>query len=190
YHFVYLDQRVESIQQIPLNGVSLLSQVRVEGHNGNESEALPPLEFGYTRFDPQERKFFPVTGRDLPAGSLAQPDHELVDLCGNGLPDILEMNGTVRYWRNRGDGRFDLPREMKTAPAGFGLADKGVQLVDANGDGRADLMVTTDRLAGYFPLRFGGMWGARSFQRYRTAPSFDLTDPEVRLVDLDRDRPT
>src|SRR5215471_17426758 len=57
YHFVYLDQRVESIQRLPLNGVSLLSQVRVEGHDGNESETLPPLEFGYTRFEPEGRKF-------------------------------------------------------------------------------------------------------------------------------------
>ena len=187
YHFIYLDQRGLSIEQLPLNGVSLLSQVQVEGRDGDESEKLPPLEFGYTRFEPESRKFFPVTGQDLPAGSLARPDHELVDLFGNGLPDILEMNGTVRYWRNRGNGRFDLPREMKSAPAGFGLADKGVQLVDANGDGRVDLMVTTDGLAGYFPLRFGGMWDARSFQRYQVAPSFDLKDPEVRLVDLDGD---
>ena len=49
------------------------------------------------------------TGTDLPARSLADPDLELVDLFGNGLPDILEMNGTVRYWRNLGGGRFDLP---------------------------------------------------------------------------------
>ena len=51
----------------------------------------------------------------MPATSLAHPDLELVDLFGNGLPDILEMNGTVRYWRNLGGGRFDLPREMRTA---------------------------------------------------------------------------
>ena len=80
------------------------------------SEWLPPLEFNYTRFEPAGRHFLPLQGRDLPATSLAHPDLELVDLFGNGLPDILEMNGTVRYWRNLGGGRFDLPREMRTAP--------------------------------------------------------------------------
>jgi RHS repeat-associated protein len=185
YHLIFLDQQVQPA--LPLNGVSLLSQIVVEGHDGNQSEALPPLEFRYTRFEPQKRTFSPVIGSDMPAVSIADPDHELIDLMGNGLPDILETNGTVRYWRNRGNGRFDLPREMQTAPAGIRLSNKGVQLVDANGDGRIDLLVTTSTLSGYYPSRFGGLWDRRSFQRYRAAPSFDLKDPEVRLVDLDGD---
>ncbi|NOT57510.1 MAG: hypothetical protein HOP18_23135 [Deltaproteobacteria bacterium] len=123
----------------------------------------------------------------MPAHSLANPDLELADLFGHGLPDILEMNGTVRYWRNLGDGKFDAPREMRDAPAGFRLADPGTQLIDANGDGRVDLLVTTDTTSGYFPMRFDGLWDRRSFQRYRVAPSFNLEDPEVRLVDLDGD---
>ncbi len=191
YQLVYLDQRIQkgelSPQQLPRNGVSLLSQIQVVGHDGDRTEALPPLEFGYTQFEPEGRKFSRLQGTDLTAHSLANPDLELVDLFGNGLPDILEMNGTVRYWRNLGGGRFDLPREMREAPAGLRLADPGVQLLDADGDGRIDLLVTTETLSGYFPLRFGGLWDRRSFQRYRMAPSFNLEDPEVRLVDLDGD---
>src|SRR5207247_1933099 len=64
---------------------------------------------------------------------------------------------------------------------------QGVQLLDANGDGRADLLVTTPTLAGYFPMRFGGLWDRDSFRSYRSAPTFDLEDPEVRLVDLTGD---
>jgi len=187
YHLTFLDQRALPQEQLPINGVSLLSQIGVEGHNGDQSESLPPLEFSYTRFEPQKRTFAPVTGPDMPAVSLANPDHELAGLIGNGLPDILETNGTVRYWRNRGNGRFDLPREMQTAPAGLRLSDKGVQLIDANGDGRIDLLLTTNTISGYYPSRFGGGWDRRSFQRYRAAPSFNLKDPEVRLVDLDGD---
>jgi hypothetical protein len=55
---------------------------------------------------------------------------------GNGLPDVLEMGATVRYWRNLGNGHWDLPHEMSDAPAGLGLSDPGVQLIDADGDGR------------------------------------------------------
>jgi len=202
YHLVYLDQRglpSEQLpqncnsqrefrpEQLPRNGISLLSSVCVEGHDGASSETLPPLEFDYTRFEPEKRTFIPIKGSELPVVSLAQPNYELADLFGNGLPDILEMNGTVRYWRNLGDGRLDLPREMREAPAGVSLGDRGVQLLDANGDGQIDLLVTTETISGYYPLRFSGLWDRRSFQRYRQAPSFDLKDPEVRMVDLDGD---
>ncbi|ASC73436.1 Mono(ADP-ribosyl)transferase SpvB [Halomicronema hongdechloris C2206] len=190
YRFSYLDQRddlADLTQRLPLNGVSLLSQVQVTGHDWELQETLPALEFDYSRFEPLGRDFFPIEGRDLPAQSLASPDLELADLFGNGLPDILEMNGTVRYWRNLGNGRFDLPREMQTTPGGLTLADPGVQMIDANGDGRIDLLVTNERLSGYFPLRFGGLWDRKSFQKYDVAPSVNLESPDVQLVDLTGD---
>jgi virulence plasmid B protein/glycosyltransferase TcdB-like subunit of Tc toxin/VCBS repeat protein len=181
------------------NGVSLLKCIHVIGFDddGNAYDAadgeanpykrqLPPLEFGYTRFEPAGRKFQAVTGADLPAGSLANPDMDLVDLFGDGLPDILEMNGTVRYWRNLGGGRYDLPRPMRDAPP-HALSDPGVQILDANGDGRLDLMVTNDTLAGYYPMAHNASWDRRSFQRYKSPPTFSLEDPEVRLIDLDGD---
>jgi RHS repeat-associated protein len=187
YRLTYLDQRDLPENQLPLNRMSLLSRIQAVGHDGALSELLPPLGFGYTRFEPGRRRFFPVGGAELPGSSLANPALEQAGLFGNGLPDILELNGTVRYWRNLGNGTFDRPREMRDAPAGLQLADPGVQLVDADGDGRVDLLVTTGTVAGYFPLRFGGTWDRRSFKRYKTAPSFNLEDPEVKLVDLDGD---
>jgi RHS repeat-associated protein len=187
YHFTYLDQTGLSATQLPFNNVSLLSKVQVEGHDEEASEKLPPLTFNYSRFEPVKRNFFPVTGPDLPAGSLARPEYELADLFGDGLPDILEMNGTVRYWRNLGNGTFDRPRLMRDAPAGLQLADPGIQLIDADGEGRIDLLVTTAGMSGYFPLRFEGEWDRRSFRKYDQAPSFNLEDPEVKLVDLTGD---
>lgn len=191
YEMVYLDALVERGElpaaELPANGVSLLARVQVTGHDGDRDEALPPIELGYTRFRPEGRDFFPLTGRDLPARSLAGRGVELVDLFGNGLPALVEMGESVRYWKNRGDGTFDLPRPMADAPAGLRLGEPGVQIVDANGDGRADLLVSRGSVAGYFPLRSGGEWDRRSFRAYDAAPTFALDDPEVRLVDLDGD---
>lgn len=57
YHLHYLGERGLSSDRLPLNGISLLDQITVEGHDGSKSESLPPLEFGYTRFEPTKRSF-------------------------------------------------------------------------------------------------------------------------------------
>lgn len=186
YRLHYADQLPPDEGEAPPNGASLLAGVTVAGHDGAAEQALPMLRLGYTPFDPERRDLRALGSEDLPAAGLAGPGIELVDMHGQGLPDVLEMDGAARVWRNRG-GRFDLPRTMRAVPAGLALGAPGVQLLDADGDGRSDLMVTAGPVSGYFPLRFGAEWDPRSFRRHRVAPSFDLTDPEVKLLDLDGD---
>lgn len=189
YRLVYLDQSGLPVEQLPLNGVSLLNQVLVEGHDGELRESLPPLELGYTTFEPTERRYQPFTGANgsRPERSLGHQDYELVDLFGNGLPTVLEFNGQVRFWRNCGNGKFDLMRTMETAPAGVQLSAPGVQLLDANGNGRADLMVIEGLRNGHYPLTFKGQWNERGFVRDRSVPTINLDAPDVRLMDLDGD---
>src|SRR5690606_10051313 len=148
-----------------------------------------PLTFGYSPFDTgRGMKLHRVEGQDFPRVSLGHPALELADLFGRGLPDLVELSpGAARYWKNLGGGKFDLPRPMKDAPAGLWLGEPGVQLMDADGDGRIDLMVHKETLAGYFPLSPKGGFDREGFVRYEVAPSFDLADPEVKLVDLDGD---
>ena len=190
YRLIYLDQRNVPIEQFPLNGALLLSQVLVEGcDDEREPEPLPPLEFGYTTFEPTKRRYLPLAGPSgaRPTRSLGNPEYELVDLFGNGLPSILEFNEQVRYWRNRGNGQLDLMRTMETAPAGLRLSEPSVQLLDANGNGRADLMIIDGLRKGFFPLTFDGQWNEQGFVPYRSAPTVDLDAPDVRLMDLDGD---
>ena len=188
--------------EAPFNGVSLLARIDVVGIDeqappGRREQALPPITFDYSGFDPTGRRFGRVTGAGLPTGSLADPTLTLVDLHGFGLPDVLELGPqSRRYWRNAGGGRFDLPRTLDQAPP-LSLADAGVQVLDADGDGRPDLMVTAvgagtqvnggTGLTGYFPMTFPAGWSQRSFQPYRQAPSVGPGDPATRLVDLSGD---
>ena len=171
------------------NGYSRLSQLLIEGVDlAGTRQALPPLTFSYTDFEPAQRKMLPVSVPELSPGSLLLPQFALADITGNGLPDIVEMSGSLtRYWDNLGNGQFSLPRVMKTAPAGLLLGSPGVQLLDSDGNGRLDLMVTQGPLSGVYPMRYGGHWDSHSFRPYKQAPSFDLRDPEVQLVDLNGD---
>ena len=98
------------------------------------------------------------------------------------------MNGTVRYWRNLGNGRFDLPR-ADARRAGRHRAGRSRRAVDRRRRRRPHRpVVTSAALAGYLPAGRRRRSGTqRSFQRYRVAPSFNLEDPEVKLVDLNGD---
>lgn len=187
YHFNYQSP-------LPLNGSSMLESVKVEGHNGSESEEMPPLDFSYSQFDPIKRELKEITG-PLPINSLAEVGFELVDLTGNGLPDLLQLNNVARYWTNKGNGKFSPPKELNLAPSfslvpstkAEGAGIPGIAFIDANGDGRTDLLVLNGVTSGYFPGAFQEVWDANGFRPFTQTPSFSLGDPEVQLMDLDGD---
>lgn len=184
YHFEYADEI--SGGHVPLNKMSLLNQIKVEGHNGEESEFMPALTFDYSIFDPLKREIKEIEGQ-LPGASLANSGFELVDVDGNGIPDILQLDGiTARRWPNRGYGKFGTPLPIDINPS-FNLADPGVQLLDADGDGKNDLFVNNGLTAGFFSGSFDGVWSKKRFKPYSKIPSFSFADPEVKLMDLDGD---
>jgi RHS repeat-associated protein len=189
YRFVYNDELGMPAERQPLNAVSLLSQIIVEGHDGAEVETLPPLEFNYSAFEPSRQQFvdFSADRGFLPPKSLADPQFELVDLFGNGLPDVVQVDGQVRYWRNLGNGKFDFPRTMDSSPPAFRLDDPGVQFVDANGNGRTDLMILDGIRDGYYPLTCSGSWNNQGFVPYLKSPSINLDAPDTKLLDLNGD---
>jgi RHS repeat-associated protein len=197
YLLRYLDELAEperAGEPLAVNGVSLLTSIEVAGHrpvDGVErTKAFVPVTFRYSTFEPERRRYrsFSAPRGELPDRALGTPDYELVDLHGDGLPDVIHTSAAgYRYWRNCGGCRLDAPRSMGSAPAGLTLADPGVQLADVEGVGAAALLVTRGPVTGYYPLSPDASWDRRSFRRYAQAPSFDLEDPEVRLADVDGD---
>ena len=194
YQLRYLDDLQEHERQgasLPLNGVSLLTEVILSGHRkAEEPRSFPPLTFRYTRFEPEKRTYetFSAQGGDLPERALNNPEYEPVDLHGYGLPDVLHTSQAgFRYWRNMGNCHFGFPRPMQQVPAGVTLADEGVQFADMEGTGSADLLVTNTPLSGYYPTTFDTQWDPRSFRKYERAPSFTLKNPDVKLVDMNGD---
>ena len=140
-----------SYQQAAFNGVSLLTQVDVVGIDDQDlppgqdpaTEHLPPLTFGYSGFDPAGRRFERADRAGLPTAALSRPDP------GPGGP--ARRSGCPTSW-NSGAGRngsgatpaaadSTCPVSWTEAPP-VSLADPGVQLLDADGDGRPDLVVS------------------------------------------------
>jgi hypothetical protein len=184
YHLRYADQLDPA--RVAANGASLLSQIQAEGRDGTATQPLPPLDLGYTRFAPDRRDLVPVRGEGLPMESFGAARYAFADTSADGLPDLVSVDHGIRIWRNEGEARFALPRDLREAPVGVSLADGSARLLDADGDGRIDVVVT-DPLPGYFPLRFDERWDPRSLRRYESPPTFSMNDPLVRLVDLDGD---
>jgi RHS repeat-associated protein len=139
-----------------------------------------------------------VLGR-LPV-SVRQPGTQFVDLDGDGLPDLLDLGGgQAQWWRNTGGGSFAGPNRPREVPAPARASPQTVAFADADGDGAVDLLVMSQRFTGYYPLDAAGT-GASSVRAadavaapfgqpvaWRGAPSFQLDDPLVRLIDLDGD---
>jgi RHS repeat-associated protein len=171
------------------SGISLLKEVILKGHRNDEVESFPPVSFDYTKFEPGHRNYenLAADGDYLPEKSLSDPNFEVIDLFGNGLPCIVNATPTGwRYWRNIGDDRLKFPRTMRNSPLDVLLAEDSVQLADMNGNGSVDLLVTEGGKRGYYSKDDSkGEWA--SFHHYHQAPSFNLKNPNVKLVDLDGD---
>ncbi|MFC6942703.1 SpvB/TcaC N-terminal domain-containing protein [Salinirubellus sp. GCM10025818] len=184
YELTYADELAG--ESTPRNGASQLTRIQVVGHDDGDTQRLPPVQLSYSQFDPEGRDFESLSG-PVPSQSLSAPEIELADLFGNGLPDIVEIDDEIRYWRNLGDGEFDEPRPMDESPVGLSLADTDVQLMDVDGDGRIDLVTFDTPLSGYFPLNRDGGWAESSFQAFEGLPSVNLDAPNVQMTDLTGD---
>jgi RHS repeat-associated protein len=87
-----------------------------------------------------------IVGRGTaPVDNLADPHVFLADMTGDGLQDLVRVDGGgVTYWPYLGYGRWDAPIQMANPPQlGFDADYTRLLLADVDGDGAADLIQLT-----------------------------------------------
>jgi RHS repeat-associated protein len=167
----------------PTSALSRLASVTILGTDDRTS--LPPVSFKYSGFDPAHQQVQALA--NPPAFSLADPNTELADFDGDGLPDLVHTAlGRHEVAINAGPS-WGAAAPIPSNPS-VQLAAKGTELADMNGDGIVDLVSKLAPGTGdfvYFPNRGTGDWGAGA--RFQDNPAFSLEDPGVRLIDFDGD---
>jgi len=180
------------------NGLSLLSAVTQYGSDG--TTALPPVRFWYSAFSPEGARPFEMQSVPGRIPGPAAGNDELVDIDGDGFPDLLHAEtGAHWYHLNQGGLRFGEQRELylagtcergACASPSYELRDTGVEVADLDGDGLPDLVARVGTDFRYFPNHGDGRWQPSVGLRFTksTDSGFAFEDANIRLLDFDGDK--
>lgn len=149
------------------------------------------LRLGYQQFDAQAAQVGWVQGTpgEPEPQPLSDPDTALIALDDLPLPGILQnLSGRLYYWPNSGRGGWGAARPLAAAPLAASFASAGVQFLDADGNGSADMLIGVGQspLQGFYPNEGGaGLGDFVAYPRAAPRPPFELA--RARLADLDGD---
>jgi RHS repeat-associated protein len=169
-----------------LNGASLLQRITLTGREGNDEARFPALDFSYSSLDPSAWRVHEIEATIAPP-SLGDAAAQLVDLTGDGLPDVLQSTGSRMYlWRNAGAGRLEGPTVIQGMPSTVALDRANVALADLDGDGRVDLFAVDQPLQLAFEATARGGFQPEPLV-FRNRPNVRLAASDTRLMDIDND---
>ena len=132
----------------------------------------------------------PVTWSQAPAPTIAAPGVRVVDLNGDGVPDLLTSTdvGLTLYYRAGSDGWSAIPHVVPTGIApDVDLTDPHVFLADMTGDGSCDIVRVTGGGVTYWPYIGNGRWDAPVVMSDSPALPFDVRPDRLFVTDLNGD---
>lgn len=177
YSFAYAQAR---------NGASLLASASLAGTRDGETASFPELRFDYSDLDPSAWNVHELKAL-IPPPSLDDANTQLVDMTGDGLPDVLAGSGQrTLLWRNRGDGWLDGPQAIDSVPSTVALDRPNVALADLTGNGRADLFAADQPLSVVFENDGRGGFEPQPIT-FANQPTIRIAEPDTRLMDIDGD---
>jgi RHS repeat-associated protein len=132
----------------------------------------------------------PVSWTQAPAPPVASPGVRVVDLDGDGIPDLLTSSefGLTLYYRAGSQGWAVTPRVVPQGVAPeVDLADPHVFLADMTGDGAYDIVRVTGGGVTYWPYLGNGRWDAPVIMANSPSLPFDVNVDRLFLTDIDGD---
>ncbi|MCW7763187.1 SpvB/TcaC N-terminal domain-containing protein [Photorhabdus luminescens] len=163
---------------------STLVFVRRVGHEQDGTAVtLPPLELAYQDFSPQHNARW--QSMNVLANFNAIQRWQLVDLKGEGFPGLLYQDKGAWWYRSAqrfGKIGSDAVTWEKMQPLSvIPSLQSNASLVDINGDGQLDWVITGPGLRGYHSQHPDGSW--TRFTPLNALP-VEYTHPRAQLADL------
>ncbi len=169
---------------------------RQEG-GGFIRSSMPPLEFEYSpaEIHHEVHEVDAESLANLPSGADGIRYHWL-DLDGEGLPGLLTEQADAWFYKANLSPAGVAPQGGGGRPARLGASERLAvqpnlsltgrpQFVDLAGDGQPDLVTLDHPTAGFYERTSVRGW--TDFRAFRSCPTFDPGDPNLRFVDLDGD---
>ena len=176
--------------------LSLLNSAQMTGYrlysDSYSTQSQPALLLTYSDFKPRGGDFVPMERQDdrALAGVLRAPNYNFVDLYGEGLPGVLYADQqSVMYFSPEAAGKDSrgVDYSQPLVPAAFPLPravnTSGIQLMDLDGDGHLDLLVSGPDVAesGYYKVQSDGDW--KNYLPLQYSPTV-MNEPDNQFVDL------
>ncbi|MEO5600886.1 MAG: SpvB/TcaC N-terminal domain-containing protein, partial [Cyclobacteriaceae bacterium] len=153
---------------------------------GDYSErSLPPIQFTYEKLGwNTEVKSLPKESlENLPVG-IDDPTYQWIDLYGEGVAGILSEQAQGWYYKNNlGNGELSNVKLISPKPSFTGLNTGEVHFQDIEANGQKFLV--SNALDGFFELSPEDEW--LHFKTFTQRPTIDVSDPNVKFLDLDGD---
>lgn len=168
--------------------LSTLRSVTVTGYGEHSSQSLPPIEFSYTPFSPNNNtgwQSFDLPDTDF-EGVYKGQKFQLVDLYKDGVAGVLYFNaGEWKYRSPIRDVTADNPdavtySDWETLPLIPGLRPENAYLADINNDSELDWIITSPGLSGFFTHQ-NHSWS--EFTPFNALP-LEFFSSDIRFVDI------
>jgi RHS repeat-associated protein len=176
-----------------INGFSFLVKARQNGHKWNgttnlySTKFLPETELIYQphEWNTTVEKVTEENSANSPVG-IDNKQYLWIDLFSEGISGILseQANGWF-YKSNLGDGNFSKAFPVSQKPNFQGLPERKTSILELEGDGTKYLVQHSAEPKGFFKLTDEETW--EPFQPFEKFPTFNPSDLNLRLIDLNGD---
>jgi len=169
------------------NQLSLLTKIVQAGTDATET--LPAMTFDYSRYVPAGARTISMQNEPPLNVSLNNAEVDLVDIDGDGLPDIIHTSKLTghKFYLNKGRNFFEsVPTAPALSPLYF-LSSAGVMMADMNGDGLVDFFVSNLSTFGYFKNTGQLVWEETDWVPCTPKSGISFEGDNVKMLDVNND---